>query len=211
MRALPQKNAGVWLALAVPRRSNQNLDMGACIRWLGRLDPALVITMVIFAGPIFRTLSGEKAWHAVGGSVGVAAFSFAVINTFLAPHLTAEGIRAASYRPGPDESYAKVETQYQLVLYFYLWMTVFIVVAVGSVVIALSRLRTMIETCISIRESGVHYWRYRFWPQDQRELNRALAFSLHNSSAPSFSLTVPPKRRSGLMKWKTAGAFTTLP
>jgi hypothetical protein len=140
--------------------------------------PALVITMVVFTGPIFRTLSGEKAWHAIGGLVGVAAFSFAVINTFLAPHLTAEGIRAASYRPGPDESYAKVETQYQLVLYFYLWMAVFIVVAVGSVVIALSRLRLMIETFISIRERGVHYWRYRFWPQDQRKLNRALAFSL---------------------------------
>ena len=52
------------------------------------------------------------------------------------------------------------------------------VIAIGSTIIALSRLGPIIETLRSIGNRLLEYWRYRRCQPDQRELNRALARSL---------------------------------
>ena len=48
--------------------------------------PALVITIIILARPFYETLWPGNAWKAIGISVGVAGFCFAVIS-WLAPRL----------------------------------------------------------------------------------------------------------------------------
>jgi hypothetical protein len=138
--------------------------------------PALLITIVILATPLYNTLRG-MAWQAIGVVTGVAGFSFAVI-TWLAPHLAAEGIDATIHTRAYDEDYAVAEVRYQLVIYFYLEMAVLTVIAVGSAIVALSRLRPAIETSSSIGRGLIEYWRYRCCQSDRRELNRALASSL---------------------------------
>jgi hypothetical protein len=139
--------------------------------------PALVITIVILAGPFYETLWPGKASQAIGYVVGVAGFSFVVI-TWLAPHLAAEGIHATDHTPAYDEAYAQAEVRYELVMYFYLEMAVLTVIAIGSMIIALSRLGPIIETLRTIGQRLLEYWRYRCCQPDRRELNRALARSL---------------------------------
>jgi hypothetical protein len=68
--------------------------------------------------------------------------------------------------------------RYQLLVNFYLVMAVLAVIAVGSMIIALSRLGPTIETLRSIGQRLLEYWRYRCPQPDRRKLNRALARSL---------------------------------
>jgi hypothetical protein len=139
--------------------------------------PALVITIIILARPFYETLWPGNAWKAIGIGVGVAGFCFAVIS-WLAPHLAAEGLQQAVHTPASDEQYAKAVVEKQLLVWFYLEMAVLIVIAVGSMIVAFSRLRPTIQTLRSIGQRLREYWRYRCCQPDLRELNRALAHGL---------------------------------
>jgi hypothetical protein len=139
--------------------------------------PALVITIVVFAEPFYESPWRGKAWQAIGVILGVAAFSVTVI-TWLAPHLAAEGIHATLHTRADDEDYAKAEVPYLLVVYFYSEMAMLGVVAIGSMIIALSRLRPTIETLRSIGQRLIEYWCHCCCQPHQRQLNRTLALSL---------------------------------
>ena len=136
--------------------------------------PALVITIVVLARPLYEALSARKGVAGIGIVVGVAGFCFGV-STWLAPHFAAEGLHQAIHTPSGDEQYAKAFVEKQLLLWFYPEMALLIVVAVVSAIIALSRLGPTIEVLHLIGQRMREYWRYGCCQLDLRELNRTFA------------------------------------
>lgn len=139
--------------------------------------PALLVTIVVLARPLYEVLWPGNAWKAIGIIVGAAGFCFGV-STWLAPHLAAEGLQHAIHTPSGDEQYAKAVVEKQLLVWFYPEMALLIVIAVVSAIIALSQLGPTIQVLRSIGRRIREYRRYGCLQPDLRELNRTFAHCL---------------------------------